>query len=89
MQDFFHSGCPELSGRPVLKRDGRRGREQNSMPHKKMRTQPEREEDRMERGRKRTAAKKRRSFLDRTDENQFSVKAFMSSSVRFSLAELA
>lgn len=38
---------------------------------------------------KRTAAKKRRSFIDRTDENQFSVKAFMSSSVRFSLAELA
>lgn len=37
---------------------------------------------------KRTAAKKRRSF-DRTDENQFSVKDFMSSSVRFSLAELA
>ena len=59
------------------------------MPHKKTRIQPEREEDRMERGRKRTAAKKRRSFLDRTDENQFSVKAFMSSSVRFSLAELA
>lgn len=38
---------------------------------------------------KRTAAKKRRSFIDRTDGNQFSVKAFMSSSVRFSLAELA
>lgn len=27
MQDFFRSGCPELSSCPSLKRDGRRDRE--------------------------------------------------------------